>query len=168
MADAAYLGAGDRDLDAAVMRDLLHKVLVEARFKFADLATADARDVNVVARAVGFVIVAIAAEVKEIEFVDKSVFLEQIDGAVDGDEVDFGIDFLRAVEDLVDVQMLLGGVHDLEDDAALAGETNAALAKSLLELAAVSGRSVNAFASGDAMGGRGRHRDILGALARHG
>jgi hypothetical protein len=107
--------------------------------------------VDVIARAVGFVIVAIAAKVEEIEFVDEALAFEEIDGAVDGDKVDFGIDFLGAFEDLVDVEMLLCGIHDLENDAALAGETNATLAEGVLEMARGFG-GVDAFAGGDATG----------------
>jgi len=103
-----------------------------------------------VAGAVSFVIVAIAAKVEEIELVDETFFLEEVDGAVDGDEVDFGIEFLGALEDLVDVEMLLGGIHDLEDDAALAGEAEAALAEGVLEMAGGSG-GVDAFSAGDAV-----------------
>jgi hypothetical protein len=165
--DAAYFGAGDGDLDATVVGDLLHEVLVEARLELADFATADAGDMNVVARAMGFVIVTVAAEVQEVEFVDETFFFEEVDGAIDGDEVDFGIDLLGAIEDLIDIEVLLGRVHDLENHAALAGETNAALAKRLLKMAR-GGGSIDAFASRDAMGRSGGHSRVLGAMGVHG
>jgi hypothetical protein len=76
--------------------------------------------------------VAVAAEVEEVEFVDEAFFLEEVDGAVDGDEVDGGVHFLGTSEDLVDVEMLLGGVHDFEDDATLAGEANSLIAEGFL------------------------------------
>jgi hypothetical protein len=41
-------------------------------------------------RMCGFVVVAVAAEMEKIEFVDEAFFFEQIDSAVDGDEVDGG------------------------------------------------------------------------------
>ena len=100
---------------------------------------------NVIAGTVGFVVVAIAAEVQQVEFVDEAVFFEEINGAIDGDQVDFVADFLRAFEYLIDIEVLLGCVHDLENNAALTSETDAALTESLLEMArGVS--SVNAFA----------------------
>ena len=135
-----------------VAGDLFFELLVEAGFEFADFAAAETGDVDVVARAVGFVVVAVTAEMEEIEFVDEAFFFEEIDGAVDGDEVYGGVHFLGALEDLVDVEVLLGGVHDLEDDAALASEANSLFAESFLEMAGGFGR-VDALAGGDAMRG---------------
>jgi hypothetical protein len=96
VADAADFSAGDGDADIAIGGDLLFELFVEAGLEFADFATAETGDVYVVARAVGFVVVAVAAEMKEVELVDEALAFEEIDGAVDGDEVDFGIDGLGA------------------------------------------------------------------------
>jgi hypothetical protein len=151
---------------------LLLELLVEAGFEFTDFATAETSDVNVIARAVRFVVVAVAAEVKEVELVDEALAFEEIDGAVDGDEVDFGVDGLGAGQDLVDVEVLFGGVHDLKDDAPLAGQAYAALAEGFLKAAAGFGR-VDAFAAGDSTGWSGGHREnslrgILTGRARDG
>ena len=113
-----------------------------------------------VAGAVGFVIVAVAAEVKEVELVDKAFFFEEVDGAVDGDEVDGGVHFLGAFEDLVDVEVLLGVVHDFKNDAALAGEANSLFAEGFLEVAGGFG-GVDAFAGRDAVCGRSGHERIV-------
>jgi len=107
--------------------------------------------VNVIAGAVGFVVVAVAAEMEKIELVDEAVFFQEIDGAVDGDEVDLVVEFLGAFEDLVHIEVLFGVVHDLEDGAALASEANAFVAESLLEMAGGLG-GVDAFTGRDAMG----------------
>ncbi len=115
---------------------------------------------DVVARAVGFVVVAVAAEVEEVELVDEAFFFEEVDGAVDGDEVDGGVHFLGASEYLIDVEMLLGGVHDFEDDAALASEANSLFAEGFLQVAGGFG-GVDAFAGRDAMCGRGGHEGIV-------
>jgi hypothetical protein len=104
--------------------------------------------------------VAVAAEMEKVEFVDETFFLEQVDGAVDGDEVDFRADFLGAIENLVDVEVLFGGVHDLKNDTALAGETDTALAQGILEMAGRFG-GVDAFAARDAMGWSSGHEAIL-------
>ena len=77
-AEAAYFGAGYGDLDAAVAGDLGFELLVEFAFEFADFAAADAGYVDVIARTVGFVEVAIAAEVQEIELVYEAVSLQEI------------------------------------------------------------------------------------------
>jgi len=116
--------------------------------------------VDVVARAVGFVVVAVAAEVEKVELVDEAFFFEEVDGAVDGDEVDGGVHFLGASEDLVDVKVLLGGVHDFEDDTALASKANSLFAESFLKVAGGFG-GVDAFAGRDAMCGRGGHERIV-------
>jgi len=150
VADAADFGTRDGNLDVAITRDLIFELLVKAGFEFADLAATEAGDMNVVARAVGFVVVAIAPKVQEVKLVNEAFFLQQVDGAVDGDEVNFRADFLSAIEDLINVEMLLGSVHDLENDAALASKTNTALAQGVLKMAGGFG-SVNAFAARDAV-----------------
>jgi hypothetical protein len=156
VADATYFGAGDGDEELAVPGDLVFKLVVEVAFEFADLAAAQTGHVNVIARAMGFVIVAITAQMQQVEFVDEAVFFEQIDGAVDSDEMHVLVQFLGALEDLIDVEMLFGVVHDLEDDAALAREADAAVAKGLLEMAGgLDG--IDAFAGRDAMGWRSSH-----------
>jgi hypothetical protein len=147
-------------LHVEVAGDLFLELFVEAGFEFADFATAEAGNVDVVARAVSFVIVAVAAEVEEIEFVDEAFFFEEIDGAVDGDEVNGGVHFLGAFEDLIDVEVLLGGVHHFEDDAALAGEANSLFTEGFLEAASGFG-GVDAFAGRDTMCGRSRHEGIV-------
>jgi len=156
VADAADFGARDGNLDVAVHGDLLFELLVKAGFEFADFAAAETGDMDMVAGAVSFIVVAVAAEMQEVKFVDEAFFFEEVDGAVDGDEMNFRINLLSAFEDLIDVEMLLGGIHDLEDDAALAGKTNAALTESILEMAR-RGSGVDAFASGNATRWSGGH-----------
>jgi hypothetical protein len=77
-AEAAYFCAGYCDFDAAVAGDLGFELLVEFAFEFADFAAADAGYVDVIARAVGFVEMAVAAEMQEIEFVDEALALQEI------------------------------------------------------------------------------------------
>jgi hypothetical protein len=160
VADAAYFGAGDGYLHFEVAGDLFFELFVETGFEFADFTAAEAGDVDVVAGSVGFVVMAVAAEVEEIELVDEAFFLEEVDGAVDGDEMDVGVHFLGASEDLIDVEMLFGGVHDFEDDAALAGEANSLFTQSFLKMAGGFG-GIDAFAGRDAMSGRGGHEGIV-------
>lgn len=124
---AADFRARNRYLHIEIASDLLFQLLIEAAFKFADFAATEAGDMNMVARPVTFVVVAIAAQMQQIQFVDEALFLEQVDGAVYGNQVNAGINFLRTGEDLIDVQVLLGGVHDLQDDATLLGHAQTAL-----------------------------------------
>jgi hypothetical protein len=88
---------------------------------------------NVVARSVRFVVVAVAAKMEQIQLVDEPLFFQQIDGAIDGDQVYAGINSLCSLKNLINVQMLLGGIHHLQDDAALAGHSNAARGYRLLK-----------------------------------
>src|SRR5256885_13524429 len=111
---------------------------------------------NVIAGAVGLVIVAVAAEMQQIEFIDEPFFFQEFDSAIDGDEVNARIDFASAGKNLIDVEMLLGVIHHLEDDAALPGQANAALAQSFGEMAGSFG-SVDALAGRGAMRWRGGH-----------
>ena len=62
-----------------VFRDLALQILVDLAFDFADFAAADAGHVNVIARPVTLVEVAIAAKVKEIELVNQAEALEQVE-----------------------------------------------------------------------------------------
>jgi len=73
-----------------------------------------------VARAVAFIEVAIAAEVQEVELVDQAMALEEIESAIDGYTGDARVEFLGALEDFVGVEMAAGRVHYLEQDATLA------------------------------------------------
>ena len=125
-AEAAYFCAGYGDFDAAVAGDLGFQLLVEFAFELADFAAADAGDMDMVARAVAFVEVAIAAEMQEIEFVDEALTLQEIQRAIDGYAGYAWIEFLGALENFVGVEVAAGGVHDLEQDAALTREANAA------------------------------------------
>ena len=72
MANAADFGAADGDFMSKSGRFVL-QVFVEVGFEFADFAAAEAGDVDVVAGAVGFVVVAVAAEVEKVELVDEAV-----------------------------------------------------------------------------------------------
>ena len=115
----------------------------------------------VIAGAVALVEVLVPAEVQEVELVDEAVALEQIEGAVDGDAVHAGIDFLGAFEDGAGIEVAFGVVHDLEQDFSLAGEAYAALFESGLQ-AAWGLVGVDAFAGGDSMCGCGGHDGCSG------
>jgi hypothetical protein len=135
-------------------------LFVEARFEFTDFATAEAGDVDMVARTVGFVIVTITAKMEKIEFVDQALFLEEIDGAIDGDEMDVWINFLGAAENLIDIEVLFSVIHDLENHAALARKTDAALPESGLEMSGRVG-GIDALAGGDASGWYRGHENVV-------
>jgi hypothetical protein len=76
---------------------------------------------------------AVAAKVEQIELVNQSVALQQIDCAIDGDARDVGIDFLRAIENLSGVEVAARRLHHLQEDSALAGEADPARAEFALQ-----------------------------------
>jgi hypothetical protein len=120
-------------LHLEVPSNLLLQLFVQAALELAHLAAPKAGHVNVVARTVALVIVPVAPQMQQVQFVYKSLFFKEIDRAVDGHEMDARIDFPRPLQNLIHVQMLLGGIHDLEDDAPLPGQPNPALADGLLQ-----------------------------------
>jgi len=67
-----------------------------------------------------------ALQVHEIEFIDQSLALEEVKGAVDGDAIDLRIEFLGAAKNSGGVEVLLGGLDDAQDHLALAGHAKAA------------------------------------------
>ncbi len=102
-AEAAYFCAGYGDFYAAVAGDLGFELLVEFAFEFADFAAADAGYVDMIARAVGFVEMAIAAEMQEIELVDEALAFQEIESAIDSYAGYARIEFLGALENFVGV-----------------------------------------------------------------
>jgi hypothetical protein len=90
-------------------------------------------DVNVVARPVAFVEVAVAAKMKQVELVDQAVALQQIDRAIDGNARDVRIDFLRALENFAGVEVASRRLHHLQEHSALAREPDSARAEFALQ-----------------------------------
>jgi hypothetical protein len=156
LAVAAYFCAGYGDFYAAVVLDLFFQFFVEFGLEFADFSAFQAGYVDVVAGAMAFVEMLVAAQVQKIELVDEAVTLEKVESAVNRDAVNAGVDFLRALEDSAGVEVAFGVVHDFEQDFSLAREAYAALFKGSLEAAGAL-VSVDAFAGGDSMGCCGGH-----------
>ena len=112
-AEAAYFSTRNRDFDAAIMGDLAFQFLVQLAFELANLSTSHASDVNMIARAVALVKVAVASQVKKVEFVYQSLAFQQIERSVDGDTRNSRIDLLSAFEDFIRVEMPPGSFHHL-------------------------------------------------------
>jgi hypothetical protein len=85
---------------------------------------------------------------QQIEFVDQAMFFEEINGAVNGNEVNVGVCLLCALEDLIHVEMLLGVVHHLQNDAPLSRKPNPQPPDGLLQSAGSFG-GVKAFTTGN-------------------
>src|SRR5258706_4674942 len=124
--------------------------------EFADFSAFQAGYVDVVARAMAFVEMLVAAEVQEIEYVDEAVALEQVESAINRDTMYAGIDFPGAFEDGAGVEVAFGVVHYFEQDFSLAREAYAPFFERGLEAAGALVR-VDAFTGGDSMCRCGGH-----------
>lgn len=60
-----------------VAGNLILQLFIKIAFEFADLAASQARDVDVVPRAVRFVIVPVSAKVQQIQFVNEPYFFRR-------------------------------------------------------------------------------------------
>ena len=125
-AEAADFGARDADFDVEIVGNLRFQILVKLRLKLAYFSAANAGDVNVIARAVAFVIVAMAAQMEKIEFIDEAVTLEQVHRAIDSHTRDIGIDPLRAFENLFRIHVPRCPLEYFNEHHALTREANAA------------------------------------------
>ncbi len=101
--------------------------------EFRDLATAQASHVDVVALQFALVVVTLAVDVHQVEFVDQALALQQLQGAVHRAAVDAGIDLLRLAQNLTGIEMLVGGFDYAQDGAALLRHADAALGEVRLQ-----------------------------------
>jgi hypothetical protein len=151
---AADFRARGGDLDAAVFFDLFFQFFIQLRLKLADGSAFQAGNVYVIARAMAFVEVLVAAQVQEVELVDQAVAFEQVERAVDGHAMDARVQLLGAIENRSGVEVALGVVHDFEKNFSLARQAHASLGERLLQAArAIVG--VNSLAGRDSMCGGG-------------
>jgi hypothetical protein len=118
-----------------VARDLFLQLFVQAALKLAHFPTPQTRHVDVIPRTVSFIIVPIAAQVQQVQLVNQAMFFEQINRAVDGNQMDALIDLLRAFQDLIDIQVLLGIIHNLQNHAPLPRQPDTFGAQRLLQTA---------------------------------
>lgn len=144
-AEAADFGARDADFDVEIVGDLRFQILVKLRFKLADFSAANAGDVNVIARAVAFVVMAMTAQMQKIEFINEAMILEQVHRAIDRHARDIRIDLLRALENFLGVHVARRTFEHFDEHHSLTREANAARLDLASEMA---GRLVfvNAFA----------------------
>src|SRR5262249_24829109 len=130
---AADLGARDGDLDAAISLDLALELLEQPALEFAYPSAAQAGNVDMIARAMTFVVVLVPADVQQVELVNQTMALQQVERAIDRDAVHPRIHPPRASQDGAGVEMSLGTIHHFEQHATLARQAHAALFESGLE-----------------------------------
>jgi hypothetical protein len=122
---SADFEAGYDDVELAVALDLALQAVEKSAFEFGDLAAAQAGHVDVVALGATFVKMFFALQVHEVELINQAVAFEEMEGAVDSDAIDLGINFAGFAEKLAGVEVLLGSFYDAEDGAALARHAQA-------------------------------------------
>jgi len=88
---------------------------------------------DVVARAVALIVMAMPAKMEQVELIDQPVLLQQVERPVDRDARDPRVDFLRSFEDLTRIHVSRSRLHHLQHYAPLAGQPNAASTKLALE-----------------------------------
>jgi len=75
---------------------------------------------NVIALRPALVEMLLALHVHEIEFIHKSMPLQQLESAIDGNTIDSGIELARMAENLRRIQVLLGILNYAQNCAPLA------------------------------------------------
>jgi hypothetical protein len=118
-----------------IPRNLFLQLFVQPALELAHLPAAQASHMNVIPRTVRLVVVPIATQMQQVQFVNQAMLFEQINGAVDGNQVHARVDPLRALQDLIDVQVLLCIVHHLQNHAPLPRQADASCAQRLLQSA---------------------------------
>src|ERR1700730_4335049 len=82
VAVAADLHPRDRDADAGVALDLPLELLEKVAFHFAHFAATQTSHVDVVARTVAFVIMAMPVDVQQVELVEQPVAFQHFERAI--------------------------------------------------------------------------------------
>ncbi len=112
-------------MNVGVSLHLALQILKEIAFHFAHLPALQASNVDMVAQAMAFVKVPVPMDVEQIKLIKQTAALEHFQGAINGNAVNVRIDFLRALQNRVGAQMLLGLIHHFEQDPALARQPHA-------------------------------------------
>ena len=139
-AEGAAMGAVSADLSARqynfkseVRFHLLAHFLKRRPEIFFDFAAAEADNMRMFFLEARLVIMLIAGVVHQVELVDKSTFFEQFERSIDGDAIELGIFFLGKLIQALGIKMEAGVVDQVEQDAALTGQPDASVTKSVLD-----------------------------------
>src|SRR6185503_12275070 len=125
---SADFGAREGNLESELRLDLATHGLQLFAEKFLDTAATQANNMRMLLFQTGLVVMFFALEMSQIQLVHQSAFLEQLQGAIYGDAIEFGIFFLGHLIQTFGVQMQTGIVDQIEQQAPLARQANPALA----------------------------------------
>jgi len=112
-------------MKVAVTLDLAFQAIKESAFEFCNFAAPKTSHMDVVSLRSTLVVMLLALQVHEIEFIDQAVALEEVQGPVDRYTVDLGINLARMAQNLAGIEVLLGGFDHAQNSAALPGHAHA-------------------------------------------
>jgi hypothetical protein len=118
-AKPSNLQAHDLNLKVVRCGDFLLQALEGGTGKFLDLSTLKTSQMQMVVLGSNLVIMFLAVQMHEIQFIDQAQPLQQLDGPVDRRPVDVGIAPARLIEKARRVQMLLGVLDGFDKSAPL-------------------------------------------------
>jgi len=81
----------------------------------------------------GLIVMLLAVEVHQVEFVHQASRLEHFESAINRDPVDFCVFLFCEVEQALGIQMLARLINQLEQDLALPGQANSPLLERLFD-----------------------------------
>jgi len=163
----ADLQARNQNAEAAISLYLLFESFESVAHKLRDLAAAQACHVNMIACQLALVVMPLAVDVHQIEFIDQALPFQQAQCAVDGAAVDGGIDPLRLAQNLGGIQMLARRLHHAQDGAPLLGHANSAFREMGLQPARHFGLW-EWHTSGTSLVATGRNRTATNSSSGHG
>ena len=128
---STHFGARENNLKSEMRFDLLAQALQGLAEELFHFAAGEANDVRMLLLAPRLVIVLFAGLMHEIEFVNQTAFLQQLQCPVNRDAIQLRIFFLRELEQTLRVQVLPGFIDEIEQDLPLPREAHAALGESV-------------------------------------
>src|ERR1022692_4433383 len=128
----AHFGPCQNDLETEVTLNLFPHLLQQIAEKFLNLAAAQTNHVSVLLFQARLVVVLVAVVVHEVQLVPEASGLEQLQSAIDGYPVDFGIALARELEETLSVQVLAGLIDQIQQNLSLPCQPNSLLFERIL------------------------------------
>ncbi len=122
---SADFGAREHYLKTKVLFHLAAQLLQGLPEKFFDLSATQTDDVSVFGLESRFVVMLIAAVMHQVELIDESTLFEHLQGAVDGDAVEFGVFLFGKFEERVGIEVFARFVDQFKKDFPLTCEPDA-------------------------------------------
>ena len=111
---AAYFRTRQNDFKTEMPMDLLPHFLQEIPKKFLDPATPETDDVRMFLLQTRLVVVLVSAVMHQIQLIHQPARFEELQRAVHGDAVKFGVDFLGQLIEPLGIQMLARFVDQIK------------------------------------------------------